>query len=158
MRHGGIYEGVDLILRLTSQGPKWDWEVASSRALSRIRLEYQGLPLSVSPTQLTLHIAIGDFMERLPLVYVKETGQPLPARYQWQDNYITYQVTAPADEKIVIDPVVVFSTFSGSHSDNWGFTATYDLQGNAYAGGNVNDGLWQWNPGGVYFPVTPGVV
>jgi len=158
VRYRGIYEGVDLILRLTSQGLKWDWEVASSRALSRIRLEYQGLPLSVSPTQLTLHTAIGDFMERLPLVYVKETGQPLPARYQWQDNYITYQVTAPADEKIVIDPVVVFSTFSGSYSDNWGFTATYDLQGNAYAGGNVNDGLWQWNPGGVYFPVTPGVV
>ncbi len=158
VRYKGIYEGVDLILHLTPQGLKWDWEVASPRALNRIRLEYQGLPLSVSPSRLTLHTAIGDFVEELPLVYVKDTRQPLPARYQWQDNLITYQVTAQSDEKIVIDPVVVFSTYSGSYSDNWGFTATYDLQGNAYAGGNVNDGQWQWNPGGIYFPVTPGVV
>jgi hypothetical protein len=158
VRYRGLYEGVDLILRLTPQGLKWDWEIASPQALERIRLEYQGISLSVAPSQLTLHTAIGDFTEQMPLVYIQENHQPLPAHYQWKDNYITYQVAAPPDKRLVIDPIVVFSTYSGSYSDNWGFTATYDLQGNAFAGGNVNDGVWQWNPGGVYFPVTPGVV
>jgi gliding motility-associated-like protein len=158
VRYRGIYEGVDLTLRLTPQGLKWDWEIASPQALERIRLEYQGISLSVTPSQLTLHTAIGDFTEQIPLVYIQENRQPLPAHYQWKDNYITYRVAAPPDKRLVIDPIVVFSTYSGSYSDNWGFTATYDLQGNAFAGGNVNDGLWQWNPGGVYFPVTPGVV
>jgi hypothetical protein len=140
VRYRGLYEGVDLILRLTPQGLKWDWEIASPQALERIRLEYQGISLSVTPSQLTLHTAIGDFTEQIPLVYIQENRQPLPAHYQWKDNYITYRVAAPPDKRLVIDPIVVFSTYSGSYSDNWGFTATYDLQGNAFAGGNVNDG------------------
>jgi gliding motility-associated-like protein len=39
---------------------------------------------------------------------------------------------------LIIDPVLVFSTYSGSLSDNWGFTATYDLEGNLYAAGMVS--------------------
>ena len=158
VRYKGIYEGVDCVFRLTTQGLKWDWEVTSPNALAQIRLEYQGVSVSLAPHQLTLHTTLGDFVEEIPLVYSKQGGEPLPARYRWADNYITYEVSTEAREALVVDPVVVFSTFSGSYSDNWGFTATYDLQGHAFGGGNVNDGLWQWNPGGVYFPVTPGVV
>jgi gliding motility-associated-like protein len=36
---------------------------------------------------------------------------------------------------LIIDPSLIFSTFSGSKSDNWGYTATYDGEGNFYAGG-----------------------
>ena len=35
---------------------------------------------------------------------------------------------------LVIDPELVFSTYSGSSADNFGYTATYDKQGNLYAG------------------------
>jgi gliding motility-associated-like protein len=158
VRYRGIYEGVDLFIRLTPQGLKWDWEVRDPQALSRIQLSYEGLPLSVSDNQLTLHTVIGDFVEALPLVYEKASRRPLPARYRYRDNLISYEVSTSPAEKVIIDPIVIFSTYSGSYSDNWGFTATYDLQGNAFAGGNVNDGVWQWNPWGIYFPVTPGVV
>jgi hypothetical protein len=37
----------------------------------------------------------------------------------------------------VIDPTVVFSSYSGSTADNWGYTATYDSHGNLYGGGEV---------------------
>lgn len=158
VRYPGIYEGVDCLFHLTPQGLKWDWEVTSPEALSRIQLEYQGVSLSLAPHQLTLHTAVGDFIEQMPLVYTRNGHKPLPARYRWQNNYITYEVGAESGEALIVDPVVVFSTYSGSYSDNWGFTAAYDLQGHAFAGGNVNDALWQWNPGGIYFPVTPGVV
>ncbi|MFT4663277.1 MAG: gliding motility-associated-like protein [Gammaproteobacteria bacterium] len=36
---------------------------------------------------------------------------------------------------LVIDPIVVAATLSGSSSNNWGFTATYDNEGNIYGGG-----------------------
>ncbi|MEM6802352.1 MAG: PKD domain-containing protein, partial [Bacteroidota bacterium] len=36
---------------------------------------------------------------------------------------------------LTIDPTLIFSTYTGSFSDNWGFTATYDSAGNAYGGG-----------------------
>ncbi len=158
VRYTGIYEGVDLLIRLTPQGVKWDWEVASPQALAQIRLAYQGVSLSLHPHQLTLHTAIGDFVEQMPLVYTRNGHKPLPARYRWQGSYVAYDIADQSGEALVVDPVVVFSTYSGSYSDNWGFTATYDFQGHAFAGGNVNDLQWQWNPGGVYFPVTPGVV
>ena len=36
---------------------------------------------------------------------------------------------------IVIDPRLVFSTFTGSTQDNWGYTATPAPDGSFYAGG-----------------------
>ena len=43
---------------------------------------------------------------------------------------------------LVIDPVLVFSSYSGSTSDNWGFTATYDNLGHAYGGGAQFYAMW----------------
>src|SRR5690606_32640004 len=41
----------------------------------------------------------------------------------------------------------IFCSFTGSQSDNWGYTATYDAGGNLYAGGIVF---------GSNYPVTTG--
>ena len=38
-------------------------------------------------------------------------------------------------DSLVLDPQLVFTSFSGSLTDNWGFTATYDDQGRLYGGG-----------------------
>jgi len=54
-----------------------------------------------------------------------------------------YDATRP----LTIDPVVVFATYTGSTVDNWGFTATYDAQGNLYSGGIAF---------GVGYPTSPG--
>ena len=48
---------------------------------------------------------------------------------------------------MIIDPTLVFSTFTGSIASNWGFTATPGPDGTFFAGGIVfADG----------FPVSPG--
>ena len=38
-------------------------------------------------------------------------------------------------QNLVIDPVWIFSSLIGSTADNWGFTSTYDSQGNLYSAG-----------------------
>ncbi|HCK21445.1 MAG TPA: PKD domain-containing protein, partial [Bacteroidetes bacterium] len=38
---------------------------------------------------------------------------------------------------LIIDPVQIFGSFSGSTSDNWGYTATFDNSGHLYGGGIV---------------------
>src|SRR5438874_2280243 len=48
---------------------------------------------------------------------------------------------------LVIDPSLIFCSFTGSTADNWGFTATYGPDGSMFGGGIVFD------PG---FPVSPG--
>ena len=40
---------------------------------------------------------------------------------------------------LIIDPTEIFSTFVGSTSDVWGYTATYDNAGDLYAGGIAFD-------------------
>ena len=50
-------------------------------------------------------------------------------------------------DSLVIDPTLVFSSFSGSTADNWGYTATFDVQENLYGGGIVF---------GTGYPTTPG--
>lgn len=37
----------------------------------------------------------------------------------------------------MIDPTLIFSTFSGSTADNFGYSATYDSRGEVYAAGSV---------------------
>ncbi|HNB82279.1 MAG TPA: PKD domain-containing protein, partial [Chitinophagaceae bacterium] len=51
------------------------------------------------------------------------------------------------DYDLIIDPTLVFCTFTGSTADNWGFTATNDTLGNFYAGGIVS---------GIGYPVSTG--
>ena len=55
--------------------------------------------------------------------------------------------------KTVIDPELIFSTYSGSTVDNFGFTASYDDEGNLYSGGIATSPTKFLN--GVY-PATPG--
>jgi hypothetical protein len=51
------------------------------------------------------------------------------------------------NEVLIIDPTLIFSSFSGSVGDNWGFTATYGPDGSFYGGGiNLKTG----------YPVTTG--
>lgn len=65
------------------------------------------------------------------------------------DSVVTFKITGKYAKKyaLVIDPKLIFSTYSGSIADNWGNTATFDEAGNMYSGGTVF---------GVGFPTTLG--
>src|SRR5690606_8913313 len=56
------------------------------------------------------------------------------------DNIVSFHFPEGYDKnsQLIIDPTVVFATFTGASADNWGFTATYDDSGNFYAGGIVH--------------------
>jgi len=153
-----LYPGVDLCFYLTREGLKWDWHLKEAAALRQVRLRYEGVTVFCQGDSLQIETSLGTFTEKLPRVYSKETQAPLSARYRVEGAVVHYDLPDRPTGPFVIDPVVVFSTYSGSYSDNWGFTATYDLQGNAFAGGNVNDNVWNPSGGTVHFPVTPGAV
>ncbi len=40
-------------------------------------------------------------------------------------------------KKLIIDPTLVYASYSGSTADNWGYTATYDSYGYIFGGGSV---------------------
>ncbi|MBS1632544.1 MAG: PKD domain-containing protein, partial [Bacteroidetes bacterium] len=69
-------------------------------------------------------------------------------KYEIKDNIVRFNIKEydPA-LTLVIDPSLIFCSFSGSKVDNWGFTATYGPDGSMYGGGIVFGGG---------FPVSPG--
>src|SRR6185436_18588888 len=69
--------------------------------------------------------------------------------FKLSQNLLSYSLPDGYDRsrKLIIDPTMVFSTYSGSTADNFGYSATYDSHGNAFAAGSVF---------GVGYPVTIG--
>ncbi|MCK5705457.1 MAG: PKD domain-containing protein, partial [Cyclobacteriaceae bacterium] len=94
----------------------------------------------------------GSFLENTPISYSESSlrKEQVPTEFFIQDDLVSFRFPEgyETNSKLVIDPELIFSTYSGSEADNWGFTATYDDEGNLYSGGIVLD---------VGYPVTNGV-
>ena len=54
------------------------------------------------------------------------------------------------DFELVIDPVLVFATYNGANTDNFGMTATYGYDGTAYSGGTVYGNDYPMPDNGAY--------
>ncbi len=65
--------------------------------------------------------------------------EEVPIDFVLENNLISFQVGENYNPSLplFIDPSLTFSTFTGSPVDNWGFTATPDVNGNLFGGGIV---------------------
>lgn len=154
VNYNGIYSGIDAHVYSDASQLKYDLIIHPGANPNDIQLEYVGTTgLELKKGQLYVHTSVGDVIEQLPFAYQYINNQRVSVKvaYRLTGNKIGFKVSGEynAAYPLVIDPVYVFSTVSGSRSDNWGFTATYDDAGNFYGGGIVF---------GSGYPVTPGVV
>jgi gliding motility-associated-like protein len=102
--------------------------------------------------RLRLITSLGELEEYIPAAWQenpKGTKRPLQVKYWLRGNRVSFRLPDDYDPTLplIIDPQLVFSSFVGSASDSWGFTAAYDALGNGYAGGIVF---------GSNYPVSPG--
>ena len=143
-----VWPGVDLEVKSFQNTIKYNWIVHSNVNPNVIRWKYRGensLELSASNKYCRIKTNIVDWTEEIPAVYyngsngAKDEGQSgnstLRANYiQLQDGSFQFDIKnldlKNADD-LVIDPKLVFSTYTGSRADNFGCTGTYDIQGNA---------------------------
>ena len=136
----------------TDQGHlKYDLIVHPGADASKIALRFDGVEnLSTKNGNLIIKTSLGDISELSPLSYqLNETGKTnVSAKYVISGNTVKFQLgNYSKTATLIIDPTLIFSSFSGSRVDNWGYTATYDNNGNFYAGGIVF---------GAGYPVTLG--
>ncbi len=140
----GLYPGVDLELSAEGNSLKYNLHLQAGVDPSRIGILYEGVGLpTIFKGRLHIETALGAVQEHIPLVYDPEqgTGDAYEAAYVLKGDTVKFHIELPQRFKgpLVIDPVLVFSTYSGSFADNFGCTGTYDDFGNAYAGGTVFD-------------------
>lgn len=135
-------------------GLKYDWLVAAGADASRIVMRYEGQDaLRVEGGLLYIETSAGQVIEQRPVAWQEVEGvrRSVLTHYALDNDRVGFEFPEGYDERyaLVIDPVVVFSTYSGSSADNFGCTATYDETGHLYGGGSA------FNVG---YPVTVGVI
>jgi len=154
-----VYPGVDVRYLTAGDNLKYEVHLAPGADPTQLRLRYNGVDnIKVDEKgNLLVMTSLGPVIEAAPVAFSLRGDEviPVPCRYVVNGDVVSYVFPDCYDTSLplVIDPVLVFSTFSGSRSDNWGFTSTYDQFGNYYAGGIINELQSFGSPGLI---ATPG--
>lgn len=144
LSYNHLYNKINLIFLADNDYLKYEFHIAPGGDPKQIRMQYDGLEnISKVGEELLLHTAVDRVLELAPIAYqINHKGDTLlvTCKYHLQKNILTFDLgNYDSSLPLVIDPTVVFSSYSGSTADNWGYTATYDSHGNLYGGGIVFD-------------------
>lgn len=146
-----VAPGCDAVFRAGRSGAKYDLVVAPGADPTAIRIAFEGADrVELRGAALVVHTSLGRLTERIPVAYQEIDGQRrmVHCRYTLKDGVVGFK---PGDHDpkhpLIIDPTLRFATYSGSFSNNFGYTATFDQLGFLYAGSTAF---------GNQFPVTTG--
>lgn len=135
-----LYKGIDIRYYSDNGNLKYDLIAKPGADISKIALKIEGADkLYINKFgNLAIKTSVGEVYEASPFCYqLSQTGRSkVDAKFVLDNNILRFKI--PSYDKnltLVIDPALIFSTFVGSKSDSWGYTATYDNAGNFYAGG-----------------------
>jgi gliding motility-associated-like protein len=147
-----IYPKVDLEIIFLNGSLKYNFIVKPGGDLNKPKVKYSGAnSIKIKDSGLEIETSLGRITELPPVVYqnIEGESEKIAAHFVLNDNILSFHIAGKFQKKhnLIIDPILIFSTYSGSYSDNFGFTATYDNLGNGYAGGTVY---------GKNFPTTAG--
>jgi gliding motility-associated-like protein len=147
-----IYPNIDIRYYSEGSNLKYDLIIHPGGDPSKIILKYTGADkLQIRNEDLIIKTSVGDIKELYPYSYQSDNikgRQKIVCKYVLNGNTIRFQLGAYSNKSVlVIDPTLIFSSFTGSSADQYGFTATPGPDGSLYSGGIV------FGPG---FPVTPG--
>lgn len=118
---------------------KYDFIIHPGGDINKIALQYKGADhLAIKNKELVISTSVGDNKELYPYTYqvINNERKELDAKYVVEGNVVKFKVKDYSpNSTIIIDPSLVFFTYSGSKVDNWGFTATYGPDGSFFSGG-----------------------
>ncbi|MBK7382650.1 MAG: gliding motility-associated C-terminal domain-containing protein [Flavobacteriales bacterium] len=146
-----VAPGCDAIFHRGRAGLKYDLVVSSGSDPNSLGIVYDGADdVTVRNGALIVSTSLGRITERIPLAYQMVNGeqQVVECTYVKKEGIVGFHLgkfdpTLP----LVIDPTLDFATYSGSFSNNFGYTATFDRAGFLYAGSTAF---------GNQFPITLG--
>jgi gliding motility-associated-like protein len=137
-----VYNGIDLRIKEFGEHLKYEFVVSEGVDYRDVRikiLQADGVKLD-RDGNIIISTAIGDLLESKPRVF-QERGNKrwqVDAEFILSNTTISYSIPQyDTSLPLIIDPELIFSSFSGSTSDNWGYTATPDRFGNLYGGSGI---------------------
>jgi gliding motility-associated-like protein len=139
---GEVYPNIDMLVSAEATFLKYDFHVRPGGDASRIVLNYSGQDdIKIENGRLKIRTSVGEVWEQQPIAWqiIRREKRYVKCSYVLHDNQVHYEFPEGYDKShtLIIDPELVFSTYSGSFSDNFGFTATYDGEGYLYSGSSA---------------------
>lgn len=137
-----IYENIDLNLYSHDDNLKYDFVVKAGADVNQIELLYSGVDdVKLKNGNCIINTSVNQISEMKPIAWQIIAGekQEVKCNFKLRNNKLSFSFPDGynKNETLIIDPTLIFSTYSSSTSDNWGFTATYDGYGNVFSGGIV---------------------
>ena len=162
LTYHGLYEGIDLVYYGKGGDLKYDVLVAPGTNVSQLKMLYEGVnKIRLAHGRLEIENTFSTVTEFIPLAYQMVNGAQVPVncRYTLDGETVGFEFPDGYDEtkELVIDPTLIFSSYTGSTANNFGFTATYDNDGALYGGG-IAFALGYPTTTGVYSETFSGVV
>ncbi|AXY77668.1 hypothetical protein D3H65_28420 [Paraflavitalea soli] len=148
-----IYPNIDIRYYSEYGRLKYDLIVHPGGDPATIAMRYEGADkLSVKNNELTIKTSVGDLKELYPYTYqfdMTNGKKEVACNYELVDkNTVKFRIANYSKTStLVIDPTLVFCSFTGSPANQYGYTATPGPDGSLYSGGIVF---------GSGFPTTPG--
>lgn len=137
-----FYDGIDLKLIEQQEELKYEFHVAAGVNPSVISLDYAGhKSIKIEKDgDLIITTELGDVIEKKPYAYQILNGKIIEVDCEFVLNgeRVEFMLGDFSEfAPLIIDPVLVFATYSGSVTDNFGMTATYGYDATAYSAGTV---------------------
>ncbi|HVX49415.1 MAG TPA: PKD domain-containing protein, partial [Chitinophagaceae bacterium] len=134
-----IYPNIDVRYYTNNNQLKYDIIINPGGDISKVSLKFDGVDgLSVKNGNLIIKTSVGNITELSPVAYQlnNEGRTNVDVKFNVVGNTVYFKTgNFSKNATLVIDPTLIFSSLTKSLSDNWGYTATYDYDGNFYAGG-----------------------
>ncbi|HLP12854.1 MAG TPA: PKD domain-containing protein, partial [Flavobacteriales bacterium] len=135
-------DGIDYNFYTVNGNLKYDVRLHAGANPANLYIDYEGVQkLSLVNGDLHIQLSNGEVIEKAPLAFqVNEQGQRVivPVVFSIKENRVYFQLgTYDPGKELIIDPTLIFSSYTGATADNWGYTATYDNAGNLFSGSIV---------------------
>ncbi|MFN0187157.1 MAG: PKD domain-containing protein [Bacteroidia bacterium] len=152
IRYTSLYPDINMEVYSDHGSPKYDFIVQPHGDYRQVVMKYSGADhmLIDADGALVINTSVGIFSELKPYAYQMFLGKKkeVQCNFILKGSEVSFKVgNYDASLPLIIDPVVVASTYSGSTSTTYGHTAAYDDLGNILTGGRSF---------GTGYPITPG--
>ena len=154
VRFTAVYPGIDLVYYGNSEQLEYDFIVQPGADASAIAMEFDGArQVRVLDGDLILDTGNGEVRHKAPSIYQESGGQRTAIRGSYRilgPNRVGFSLQSyNRAQELIIDPVLLFSTFYGGQLRDEAKSLGLDSEGNLYVGGLATSSD---------FPVTPGVL
>jgi len=152
LTYSSVYTGVDLVYYSAGNQLKYDFIVSPGSDPSQIVMRFSGQrSLQLRENNLLLDLGFTSVKEMIPIAYQVYNGkrQEVSCHFVLSGNEVTFAFPDGFNPQLplIVDPVVIASTYSGGTCTTRAYCSTYDDQGNMYSAGICYS---------VGFPVTLG--